>query len=114
MAGSDGVQFRLSRLVRTVGSEIYVIWDGDTRAGQLHLHYSHDIIHAALLLEIELQVSEEEALLEMIDEDIVSSYLPSFEREDFLVTIYRAEEISSFSFASNDMDALDGDDDEDL
>jgi hypothetical protein len=114
LAENEGAQFRLSRLVRTVGSEIYVIWDGDTRVGQVHLHYSHDIIHAALLLEIELQVHDEEALLEMIDEDIVSSYLPSFEREDFLVTIYRAEEISSFSFASNDMDALDSDDDEDL
>jgi len=114
LAGRDGAQFRLSRLVRTVGSEIYVIWDGETRVGQLHLHYSHDIIHAALLLETELQVPEEESLLEMIDEDIVSSYLPSFEREDFLVTIYRAEEISSFSYASNDMDALDNDEDEDI
>jgi hypothetical protein len=106
-------QFRLSRLVRTAASEVYLIWDDETRVGEVHLHYSHDIIHAALLLEVELPVVDEENLLETIDSDIVSSYLPSFEREDFLVTIYRAEEISSFSYASNDLDGLGPDDDED-
>ncbi len=105
-------QFKLSRLVRTASSEIYIIWEGETRVGQVHLHYAHDTIHAALLLEIDLTVPEEEDLLEAIDDDIVSSYLPSFEREDFLVTVFRAEEISSFSFASNDIDALGPDDDE--
>lgn len=101
-----GTKFKLSRLVRTVASEIYVIWDGETRVGQLHLHYAHDTIHAAVLLEVDLTVHEEEDLLTSIDDDIVSSYLPSFDREDFLVTVYRAEEMSSFSYASNDIDSL--------
>lgn len=111
MENSGKTQFKLSRLVRTAASEIYVIWEQDTRVGQVHLHYAHDTIHAALLLEIDLTVTEEEDLLEAIDEDIVSSYLPSFEREDLLVTVFRAEEISSFSY-STDMDNL-GPDDED-
>ena len=105
-------QFRLSRLVRTVASEIFVIWDGETRVGQLHLHYAHDTIHAALLLEVDLTVPEEEDLLETIDEDVVSSYLPSFEREDLLVTVFRAEEVSSFSYSATDIDALGPDEDE--
>ena len=105
-------QFKLSRLVRTVSSEIFVIWENETRVGQLHLHYAHDTIHAALLLEVDLTVTEEEDLLEAIDEDVVSSYLPSFEREDFLVTVFRAQELSSFSYASNDIDTL-GPDDQD-
>ena len=104
--------FRLSRLVRTVSSEIFVVWQEETRVGQLHLHYAHDTIHAALLLEMDLTVPEEEDLLETIDEDVVSSYLPSFEREDFLVTVFRAEEISSFSYAANDIDPLGPDDDD--
>lgn len=111
MENSPKTHFRLSRLVRTAASEIYVIWERETRVGQVHLHYAHDTIHAALLLEIDLTVAEEEDLLEAIDDDIVSSYLPSFEREDLLVTVFRAEEISSFSF-STDMDNL-GPDDED-
>jgi hypothetical protein len=109
---SGKTQFRLSRLVRTASSEIYVIWEGETRVGQVHLHYAHDTIHAALLLEIDLTVTEEEDLLEAIDEDIVSSYLPSFEREDLLVTVFRAEEISSFSYASGDIDSLGPEDEE--
>jgi len=105
-------RFRLSRLVRTSTSEVYVVWDQETRAGMIHLHFAHDVIHAAILLEIEFNVQDEEALLEMIDEDIVSSYMPSFEREDFFITIYRAEETSSFSYASTDMDDFDDDEDE--
>ena len=112
MEDREKTQFKLSRLVRTVSSEIFVIWDKETRVGQLHLHYAHDTIHAALLLEVDLAVAEEEDLLDAIDEDIVSSYLPSFEREDLLVTVFRAEEISSFSYSSNDMDEL-GPEDED-
>ena len=111
MENSGSNQFRLSRNVRTVSSEIYIIWDNETRVGQLHLHYAHDTIHAAVLLEVDLSVKEEEELLETIDEDIVSSYLPSFEREDLLVTLFRAEELSSFSYSSQDIDSL-GDEDE--
>ena len=112
MDESGKTQFKLSRLVRTAASEIYIIWQLETRVGQVHLHYAHDTIHAALLLEVDLTVPEEEDLLEAIDEDIVSSYLPSFEREDLLVTVFRAEEISSFSYASGDIDSLGPEDDE--
>lgn len=108
--GSMG--FRLSRLVRTASSEIYVIWQAETRIGQVHLHYAHDTIHAAVLMETDLNVAEEEELLDVIDSDIVSSYLPCFEREDLLVTMFRAEEISSFSYASNEFDEF-GIDEED-
>ena len=112
MENSGKSQFRLSRNVRTVASEIYVIWDNETRVGQLHLHYAHDTIHAAVLLEVDLSVKEEEDLLETIDEDVVSSYLPSFEREDLLVTLFRAEELSSFSYSSQDIDDLGPEDEE--
>lgn len=112
MENSSKGQFRLSRNVRTVASEIYIIWDGDTRVGQLHLHYAHDTIHAAVLLEVDLSVKEEEELLETIDEDIVSSYLPSFDREDLLVTLFRAEELSSFSYSSQDFEEDLGEDEE--
>ena len=112
MENSGKNQFRLSRNVRTVSSEIYIIWDNETRVGQLHLHYAHDTIHAAVLLEIDLSVKEEEDLLETVDEDIVSSYLPSFEREDLLVTLFRAEELSSFSYSSQDIDSIDPEDED--
>ena len=77
--------YRLSRLVRTQSSEIFLIWDEDRRIGQLDLHFAIEsrTIHATLVLEADLPVTVEEELLAQIDDDIVSSYLPSFEREDF-------------------------------
>jgi len=110
--------YRLSRLVRTPSSEIFLIWEEDRRIGQLDLHYAIEsrTVHATLLLEADLTVAVEEELLAQIDDDIVSSYLPSFEREDFLVTVFRGEEISNYTDSSGALDDMDDDrfgDDED-
>ena len=111
--------YRLSRLVRTQSSEIFLIWEEDRRIGQLDLHFAVEsrTIHATLVLEADLPVSTEEELLAQIDDDIVSSYLPSFEREDFLVTVFRGEEISNYTDSSGALDDIDDehfeDDDDD-
>ena len=104
--------FKLSRLVRTAASEVYIVWEDDRRVGQVQLHYAHDTIHVTIILEVDLEVAEEERLLGQIDEDIVSSYLPSFEREDMLVTVFRGQEVQSFSYATDVEDI--GPEDEDL
>ena len=98
----DG-HYKFVRLVRTASSEIYVVWEGENRLGQLDLHYAGDIIHGTLILEMEVEPSREEELLTEIDQDIVSSYRPSYDREDFLVTVYRGEEISTYTDAQNDL-----------
>ncbi len=110
--------YRLSRLVRTASSEIFLIWDEDRRIGQVDLHFAIEsrTVHATLLLEADLTVAVEEELLAQIDDDIVSSYLPSFEREDFLVTVFRGEEISNYTDSSGALDDMEDDrfgDDED-
>jgi hypothetical protein len=112
-------RYRLSRLVRTQSSEVFLIWEEDRRVGQLDLHYAIEsrTIHATLVLEADLPVNTEEELLAQIDDDIVSSYLPSFEREDFLVTVFRGEEISNYTDSSGALDDIEDDerygDDED-
>lgn len=98
--------FRLSRVVRTVSSEIYVIWEGERRIGQLHLHFAHYTIHLTLIFEVDVPLAGEEQLLAEIDDQIVSSYLPSFEREEMLVTVFRGEEVSSFSYTPSGLDEL--------
>jgi hypothetical protein len=87
----------MTRLVRTQSSEIYLIWDDDRRLGQLDLHYAHDTIHATLILEADLPIAQ-------IDDDVVQSYLPNFDREDFLITVYRGEEISNYTDTSGATD----------
>jgi len=90
--------FRIVRLLRTLSSEIYVIWDNTRRVGQLDVHYADGSIHAGLMLEVDLDQQEQRDLFAQIDEDVVSSYLPSFDREEFVLTVFRGEEIDSFNY----------------
>ena len=78
-------RFRFTRLVRTQSSEIYLVWEEENRVAQLDLHYAGETIHATLILESDFSVTSEEEMLTQIDEDIVSSYLPTFDRTDFVV-----------------------------
>ncbi len=90
--------YRLSRLLRTGSSEVYLIWVSDRRIGQVDIHYADAIIHANLLLEVDLTDDELMSLCAQIDEDVVTSYLPCFEREEFVITIFRGEEVDSFAY----------------
>lgn len=106
--------FKLTRIVRTQTSEIFLIWDGDRRIGQADIHYAHDTIHATIIFEVDLSVAEEEELLAQIDDDIVSSYLPRFDREDFVAHVFRGEEISRYTDSSGPLEDMEeGEEDED-
>jgi hypothetical protein len=67
-------------------------------------------VYATLILEQELEVAAEEGLIAQIDEQVVQAYLPNFDREDFLVTVFRGEEISNYTDTSgsseDDIDEL--------
>jgi hypothetical protein len=102
-------RFKLTRLVRTHSSEIYLIWEGDRRVGQVDLHFAHDTIHATIIFEADMAVSDEEELLAQVDDDIVSSYMPRFEREDFVAHVFRGEEISRYTDCSGAVDDLEED-----
>ncbi len=90
--------FRLVRLLRTISSEIYVIWRGDQRIGQADIHYADNSVQADLLLEIALDQEGQNDLMRQLDEDIVSSYLPSFDRDQFLVTVFVGREVDSLNY----------------
>jgi hypothetical protein len=103
------LQARLVRVVRTESSEVYIIWQNETRLGQVDLHYGLDLIHATLVLEKELDADAQADLIELLDQDVASSHLPRFAREDFLVTVFQGTELESFS----DGDPEVGDDSDD-
>jgi len=105
----DLARFRFSRVVRSQSSEVYVIWEEGNRVGQMDLHYAGDTIYATLILEADLSVTSEEELLNQADEDFISSYLPEGARYDLAVTVFRGEEISSYT----DGHGMEMDDDED-
>ncbi len=101
---------RLVRVVRTESSEVYIIWQDDVRLGQVDLHFGWDLIHATLMLEKDLSTEQQADLVDLIDQDVVSSHLPRFAREDFLVTVFRGQELDPFS---DGPDSEDLDDEED-
>jgi len=101
-------RFRLVRLLRTLSSEIYLIWQAEHRIGQADIHYADSSVQANLFLESPLPEDQRDELLRQLDEDIVSSYLPSFDRDQFIVTIFVGEEVDSFNYPTTN-DELGGD-----
>ncbi len=101
---------RLVRVVRTESSEVYIIWQDEVRLGQVDLHYGWDLIHATLLIERDLTSEQQADLVDLIDQDVVSSHLPRFAREDFLVTVFRGQELDPFSDGP-DAEEMDDEDD---
>ena len=99
-----GLSVKLVRVVRTDTSEIYVIWQDDTRLGQVDIHYGYDLIHATLVLEKDLDADQQADLVDQLDQDVISSHLPQFAREDFLVTVFRGTELESFSDGEPDVE----------
>lgn len=105
-----GLGAKLVRVVRTESSEVYIIWQDDVRLGQVDVHLGMDLIHATLIIEKDLTPEQQADLVDQIDQDIVSSHLPQFAREDFLVTVFRGTELESFSDGEPDIE--DDEDDE--
>ncbi len=91
-------RYRLVRLLRTLSSEIYLVWEGDTRIGQVDIHYADSSAQADVFLEAPLDDEERQELFAQLDDDVVSSYLPSFERDQFIITVFAGREVDSFNY----------------
>ena len=98
---------RFERTVRTESSEIFAIYGGARRVGRIDLHYGRFEVHGTLLLEVDLTDDE---LQQVIDEELVQTHDP--EREDFLVTVFKSEELGFYSDEFEADDAVDDDEEE--
>jgi hypothetical protein len=90
--------FHLVRSLRTLSSEVYLIWSGEQRIGQVDIHYADTTVHATIMLEADLLPEQQQELFAQLDDDVVSSYMPVFQREDFIMVVFRGEETESFSY----------------
>lgn len=104
-------RFRLTRLIRTLTSEILLIWDNERTIGQADIHYAGDRIYATVILEDDFNEADEVTLRTQLDRDVVSAYLQDYERDDFVVTVFRGQETASYSDAMGDEDASHEEDD---
>src|SRR3982074_1754533 len=101
---------RFERTVRTESSEIFAIYGGARRVGRIDLHYGRFEVHGTLLLEVDLTDDELQQVIDQVDEELVQTHDP--EREDFLVTVFKSEELGFYSdeFEADD-DAEDDEED---
>ncbi len=86
---------RFERQFRTESSEVFQIYGGARRVGRVDLHYGRFEVSGTLLIEVELTDDELQQLIDQVDEELVQSYDP--EREDFLVTVFKSEELGFYS-----------------
>ena len=86
---------RFERSVRTETSEVFAIFGGARRLGRVDLHYGRFEVNGTLLLEVDLTDDEVQQLIDQLDEELVQTHDP--EREDFLVTVFKAEELGFYS-----------------
>src|SRR5918992_2588562 len=86
---------RFERNVRTESSEIFTIYGGARRIGRVDIHYGRFEVHGTLLLEVDLTDDELQQVIDQVDEELVQTHDP--EREDFLVTVFKSEELGFYS-----------------
>src|SRR5260221_8278603 len=100
---------RFERTVRTESSEIFNVFGGARGMGRVDIHYGRFEVHGRLLLDVELTDDELQALIDQLDEELVQTHGP--EREGFLVTVFKAEELGFYSDEFEEDDDDDEDDD---
>jgi len=87
--------YRFERECRTSDSEIYTIVTGEDTVGRIDLHFTPNVVYGTLCVEENVSDTEIDDLIEIIDDDLVTSGDPM--REDFVVTVYRGQEVGVYS-----------------
>ncbi len=100
--------YRLTRVVRTGTSEIYLAWQDEVRVGQIDIHYGPEVIHATVILEKDTERDAIDHLIKQVDRDIIASYLQDFERDNLLVTVFRGDETMTYSDEDHEEDDDEG------
>ena len=104
--------YRFEREARTPHSEAYAIDDGEHSLGRVDIHFTGSATYATLAVHTSLDDEAVQKLIAAIDERIVSTADPY--REDFIVTVWKGEELGVFADESEiEEEDLDDDEEED-
>lgn len=89
----EGYYFQ--RECRTAYSECYTIMEEDQPVGRVDLHFTFSVVHATLCVAESLTRESIQALVEMIDEDLVDAV--GVNREEFIVHVHQGRDLGVFS-----------------
>lgn len=108
--------YSFEREARTSNSEQWSIETPEHSIGRVDVHFTTSAAHATLSVHTSVDDDEIQRLIAEIDERIVLSGDPY--REDFIVTVWRGEELGVFAEETDadpdeDGEADDGNDEED-
>ncbi|MBM3140233.1 MAG: hypothetical protein FJZ92_08475 [Chloroflexi bacterium] len=97
--------YQFEREARTPYSEVWTIEVDDVALGRVDIHYTSSVTFATLAVVSRIDDEALEELIGEIDDRIVTTADPH--REDFVVTVWRGEQVGVFA-----EDDLDDDDDQ--
>lgn len=87
--------YRFEREARTWSSEQWTIETPEHSIGRVDVHFTSSAAHATLAVHTSVDDDEVQQLIAEIDERLVLSGDPY--REDFIVTVWRGEELGVFA-----------------
>ncbi len=86
---------RYDRLCRTSKSEAWLVSQGEDPMARLEIHFTPPLVYGLLIVEKPLDEQEIPELIDEIDRSLLWSH--GVAREDFVVTVYRGEQLGVFS-----------------
>jgi hypothetical protein len=89
----EGYYFQ--RECRTAYSECYTVMEEDQAVGRLDLHFTSSIVHATLCVAESLTQESIQALVEMVDEELVDAV--GVNREEFIVHVHQGRDLGVFT-----------------
>lgn len=98
-------EYRFERQCRTASSEQFIIRENDQAVGRVDLHYGPSVVYATLTVAEKFTESEIQDLMNIIDDDLVSS--TDMPRDDFVVAVFQGRELGTYTD-----DYFEGDDEE--
>jgi len=88
-------EYSFERECRTPFSEAYIILRDGQPLGKVDLHFTPSVVHATLCVSEGITEEEIKRLIEVIDEDLVTS--ADVARDDFIVNVYQGRDVGVFS-----------------
>ncbi len=94
------LDYRFERVARTPHSEQWAIETADRPVGRIDLHFTNSKTYGTLVVQNFLADDEIEELLADIDERLVTT--ADEYREDFVVSVWRGEDLGTFAEDADD------------
>ncbi|MDA1129190.1 MAG: hypothetical protein O2913_10905 [Chloroflexi bacterium] len=100
------MDFSFEREVRTPYSEAYLVMENDRQVGRVDIHFTPEMVHAAVSVDESLTQETIQQIIDAVDEDIIDAV--GITRGSFVIHVFQGRETGVFSdeneFGEDDSD----------